>query len=164
MSSLVAVMSEEELRSFSQILADISLKLSDGAIVPTEEGVDNVVYFTREHFNVGLRSPVPSLVKKFLHFTMAPPTFIHPNVFGILMGYSVLKFLYQMDISLIEICFIYTLKPGIGDRLSMSTHIPRLQFVTRLPDCPKPEVKGVALVKGQWYETSGSPGLPFDLN
>ena len=164
MSSLVVVISVEELRSFSQVLADIILKLSEGAIVPNEGGAGNVVYFTLENFDVGLRFPIPSLVKQFLHFTRVPLAFIHPNVFGILMGCSVLKFLYQLDISLVEICFIYTLKLGIRDRLFMSTHIPRPQFITRLPDCPKTEAKGVALVKGQWYETSSSPRLPFDLN
>ena len=46
----------------------------------------------------------------------------------------------------------------------MSTHNHRLQFVTRLLDSLKTEAKGVVLVKGPWYETSGSPGLPFDLN
>ena len=47
-----------------------------------------------------------------------------------------------------EICFIYTLKLGIRGRLSMSTHSPRLQFVTGLPGSPKTEAKGVVLVKG----------------
>ena len=46
----------------------------------------------------------------------------------------------------------------------MSAHNPRLPFVIGLPDSPKKEVKGVVLVKGLWYETPGSPGLPFDLN
>ena len=77
---------------------------------------------------------------------------------------SVLNSLYQLDISLVEICFIYTLKLGIGGRLSMSAHSPWLQFVTRLPNSPKTEAKGVVLVKGPWNETSGSPGVPFDLN
>ena len=63
---------------------------------------------------VGLRFPISLLVKQFLHFTWAPPALIHPNVFRILMGCSVLNFLYQMEISLVEICFIYTLKLGIG--------------------------------------------------
>ena len=84
-------MSMEELRSFSQVLTDISVELSDGATVSNEGGADNVVYFTREHFDVGLRFPVPSLVKKFLHFTRAPPALIHPNVFGILKGCSLLN-------------------------------------------------------------------------
>ena len=67
-----------------------------------------------------------SLLWQFLHFTRAPPTLIHPNVFRILMGYNVLNSIYQLDISPIEICFIYTLKLGIGGRLSMSAHSPRL--------------------------------------
>ena len=46
----------------------------------------------------------------------------------------------------------------------MSAHSPWLQFVTRLPESPKIEVKGVVLVRGLWYETSGSRGLPFNLN
>ena len=46
----------------------------------------------------------------------------------------------------------------------MSTHSPRLQFVTRLLDSPRTEAKGVVLVEGLWYDTLGSPGLPFDLN
>ena len=80
------------------------------------------------------------------------------------MGCSVLNFLYQLDISLVEVCFIYTLKLGIGGRLSMSAHSPQLQFVTGLPDSPKIEAKRVVLVKGLWYETPSSLRLPFDLN
>ena len=65
---------------------------------------------------------------------------------------------------MVEICFIYTMKLGIGGPLSMLAHSPRLQFKTRLPDSPKTEAKGVFLVKGSWYEKSSSLGLPFDLN
>ena len=46
----------------------------------------------------------------------------------------------------------------------MSAHNPQLQFVTGLLDSPKTEVKGVVPVKGLWYETLNSPGLPFDVN
>ena len=113
---------------------------------------------------MGLHFPILSLVKQFLYFTQAPPTLIHPNVFRILMGCSVLNLLYQLDISLVEICFIYTLKLGTRGCLSMSVHNPRLQFVTGLPNSSKIEAKEVVLVKGPWYETPGSLGLPFDLN
>ena len=75
-----------------------------------------------------------------------------------------LNILYQLDISLVEIFFIYTLKLGVGGRLSMSTHSPWQQFVTELPDSPKTEAKGVVLVKVLWYETPCSLGLSFDLN
>ena len=87
-------------------------------------------------------------MKQFLHVTWAPPALIHPNAFLILMGCNVLNFLDQLDILMVEICFIYTLKLGTEGRLSMSAHSPRLQFVTGLPDSPKTEAKGVVLVRG----------------
>ena len=87
-------------------------------------------------------------MKQFLHFTRVPPVLVHLNVFRIPMGCSVLKLFYQLDISLIEICFIYTLKLGIGGCLSMSAHSPRLQFVTRLLNSLKTEAKWVFLVEG----------------
>ena len=80
------------------------------------------------------------------------------------MGCNVMNFLYQLDISLVEICFIYTLKMGIVGRLSMSAHSPWLQFLIGLPDSPKIEAKRVVLVKGLWNETPGSLRLSFDLN
>ena len=163
-SSLVDATSVEELRSSNQVPVVIILEVSSGMATPTIGGGDNTVYFTREQFVAGLRVPIPSLVKQFLHFTRAPHALIHLNVFRILMGCSVLKFIYQLDILLVEICFIYALKLRIQGCLSMSAYIPWLQFVTGLPDSPKIEEKGVILAKGLWYETSGSPGLPFDLN
>ena len=75
--------------------------------------------FTREQLEVGLRFPVLALVKQFLHFTQAPPALIHLNTIRILTGCSMLNFLYQLDLSLVEICFIYALKVGQGGRLSM---------------------------------------------
>ena len=80
------------------------------------------------------------------------------------MGCSMLNFLYQLDILLVEICFIYTLKLGTRDWLSMSASSLRLQFVIGLPDSSKTEAKGVVLVRGPWYETPNSLGLPFDVN
>ena len=80
------------------------------------------------------------------------------------MGCSVLNFLYRVDISLVEICFIYTLKLGTGDRLSKSNHSPQLQFVTELLDSPKTEAKWVILTKGPWYETPAYLRFPFDVN
>ena len=163
-SSLVAAMSIEELRSFSQVLANMRLEVVDNPVAPTIGGADNVVYFTHEQFAVGLRFLIPSLVKQFLHFTRAPLALIYPNVFWILMGCSVLNLLYQLDISLVEIYFIYTLKLGVGGCLSMSAHSPWLQFVTGLTDSPKTEAKGVVLFEGPWYKMSSSLGHPFYLN
>ena len=123
-SSLVVAMFVEELRSFNQVPTDIRLEVADGPTTPTIGGADNVIYFTQEQFVVGLRFPIPSWVKQFLHFTRAPPALTHPNIFLILMGCSVLNLLYQLDISLVKICFIYTLKLEVGDRLYMSAHSP----------------------------------------
>ena len=93
-SSLVAAMSAEELRLYNQIPAEISLEMSEGTATSTVGEAGNVVYFTRKQFAARLCLPIPSLVKQFLHFTREPATLIHPNVFGILMGYSVLNSLY----------------------------------------------------------------------
>ena len=79
----------------------------------------------------------------------APPALVHPNVFWILMGCIVLNLLFQLDTSLVEICFIYTLKLGIGGRLSKLAHSPWLQFVIELLDSPKMEAKGVVLVRAR---------------
>ena len=93
-NSLVSAMSTEELRLYSQIYVEINLETSDGATTTTVGEADNVVYFTPEQFAAGLCLPIPSLVKQFLHFTWAPSALIHPNVFRILMGCSVLNSLY----------------------------------------------------------------------
>ena len=48
--------------------------------------------------------------------------------------------------------------------MSMSILSPRFQIANGLPNSPKMEAKGVLLVRGPWDETSGSPGLPFNVN
>ena len=106
----------------------------------------------------------PALVKQFLHFTQAPPAIIHPKTIRILTGCSVLNFLYQLDLWLVEICFIYALKVGQHARLSMSVRNAWLQIVNGLPDSPKTKAKGALLVRGPWDETPGSPELPFRVN
>ena len=58
-SSLVAAMSIEELRLYSQILAEISLETLDSTATSTVREAENAIYFTREQFVVGLRLPVP---------------------------------------------------------------------------------------------------------
>ena len=118
-SSLVAAMSIEELRLYSHVPVEINLEILNDPVALTIEEVDNAIYLTREKFDVGLRFPIPSLVKQFLHFTWAPPALVHLNVFRIVMSCSVLNSLYQLGISLVEICFIYTLKLGIKGRLFM---------------------------------------------
>ena len=84
----------EELRSYCEILEDIDLKLMEDPDESTLGGEHNAVFFTRDQLVVGLRFPVPALVKQFLHFTRASPALVHPNVILILIGCSVLNFLY----------------------------------------------------------------------
>ena len=57
-----------------------SVQLVDGKTISTEKSADNAIYFTKEQFNAGLRFPLPSLFKEFLHFTQIPPAYIHPNI------------------------------------------------------------------------------------
>ena len=135
--SIIFSLSMEELRAYCEILDDIDVMLSDGPAQNTVGGEDNAVFFTREQLAVGLRFPALTLVKHFLHFTRAPPTFVHPNVIRILTGCCVLNLLYQLDISLVEVCFAYTLRVAQGGQMSMLAQSPWLQFVAGLPDSPK---------------------------
>ena len=154
----------EELKSYCQIPDNIDFELPDGSTESTIDEEDSAIYFTREQLAARICFPISSLVKQFLHFSGAPLALIHLNVIRILTRCSVSNLLYQLDISLVEVSFIYTLKLGHGGRLSLLAQSPRLQFVMGLPESPKTEVKGVILVKGPWYETPGSPNLPFALN
>ena len=163
-SSLISSLSMEELRSYCQMPSNIDFELLFGLEESTVNGEDGVVYFAWEQLAAGFRFPILSLVKQFLHFSRVSSALIHPITIRILTGCRVLNLLYQLDISLVEVCFIYTLKLGHGGRLSMLAQSPRLQFVTGLLDSPKTEAKGVILVRGPWYENLGFPDLPFTLN
>ena len=57
MSSLVATMFVEDLRSFRQVPTAIRLEVSDGTTTLTIGVVDNAIYFTREQFAAGLSPP-----------------------------------------------------------------------------------------------------------
>ena len=109
----------EELRSYCQIPDIIDIELPDGPTESTIGREDGAVYFTREQLTAGLRFPVSSLIKQFLHFFGVPPALIHLSVIWILIGCNVLNLLYQLDISLVEVYFIYTLKLAHGGRLSL---------------------------------------------
>ena len=151
----------EELRTYCEIPNNIDLELMENPEESTLGGEHNAVFFTREQLVAGIRFLVPALVKQFLYFTRPPLALIHPNTILILTSCSVLNLLYQLELSLVEICFIYALKVGQGCRLSMSVRSARLQIVNGLPYSPKMEAKGALLVRGPWEETPGSHMLPF---
>ena len=118
-SSIISSLSMEELRSYCQIPDNIDIELSDSPVESIIGKKDDAIYFTREQLAAGLRFPVSSLIKQFLHFSRAPPALIHLNVIWILVGCSVLNLLYQLDISLVEVYFIYTLKLAHESWLSL---------------------------------------------
>ena len=161
-SNIISSLTMEELMAYCEVPDKINLRLMERAEESTLSGEHNSVFFTREHLAVGLRFPVPAIVKQFLHFTRAPPAFIYPNMIRILIGSCVLNHLYQLDISLVELFMIYFLGIGPGGWMSMSILSLRLQIVNGLPDSPKTEAKGALLVRGPWDETSGSPGRRID--
>ncbi|KAL6345540.1 hypothetical protein AAG906_017265 [Vitis piasezkii] len=129
--------------------------------MPTEKGEEKAILFTKEQFNAGLRFPLPALFKEFLHFSQIPPIFIHPNIVRVLMGCSIINMLYNLDLTLLEVFFLYSLKKGKNDIFSMSARLPSLQAVTELPDSIKGGAKGLVLVRGGWAGLSERPSRPF---
>ena len=147
-SNIILSLTMEELMAYCEVPDNIDLQLMDRTDEFTLGGDQNGVFFTQEHLVARLRFPVPALVKQFLHFTRAPLALIHPNVIYILIGCCVLNHLYQLTLSLVELCIIYFLRIWQGSQMSMSILNPRLQVVNGLPDSPKTEAKGVLLVRG----------------
>lgn len=82
-----------------------------------------MIYFTKEQFVARLRPPIPSLFKQFLHFTQIPPAFLHPNIIRILIGCSVLDMLFKLDLSLLEVLFIYIVKMSQKEMFNLSAYI-----------------------------------------
>ena len=103
-------LSVKEFRERFCIPNGVFVELTDGEAVSTEKTEDNAIFFTNEQFNVGLRFPLLSLFKEFLHFTQIPPAYIHPNMVRVLMGCSILVMLFNLDLSLLEVLFIYSIK------------------------------------------------------
>lgn len=95
---------------------------------------------------MGLRIPLPSLLKQFLQYTQIPFAFIHPNIVRVLMGCNILDMLFCLDLSLLEVIFVYTIKKGKNDIFSMFAHILSLQLVPELPNSTKGGAKGHVLV------------------
>lgn len=86
-----------EFRESFCIPIGIPIRLLSGNLVSTEQEPDAII-FSKEHFNVGLWFPLPSLFKQFLHFTKILSSFLHPNVVRVLMAYSILSMLYHLDL------------------------------------------------------------------
>ena len=77
--------------AYCEVPDNIDLRLMERTDESTLGGEHNGMFFTREHLVIGLRFPVPTLVKQFLHFPWAPLALIHPNVIRIFIGCCVLN-------------------------------------------------------------------------
>lgn len=104
----------------------VSLQLLEGDVVSTAKSGDNSICFTKEQFNAGLRLPLPSLFKQFLHYTKIPPTLIHPNAVRVLMGCNILDMLFNLGLSLLEVLFVYSIKKAKNNIFSLAANIPSL--------------------------------------
>lgn len=80
------------------------------------------------------------------------------------MGCSVLNILYRLEISLLEILLIYTIKMSTQERFSLTVHTPFLQMVARLPDSSKGWAKGSVLVFESWRSSHEGPDRHFGPN
>ncbi|RVW62300.1 hypothetical protein CK203_061553 [Vitis vinifera] len=80
------------------------------------------------------------------------------------MGCSIINMLYNLDLMLLEVFFLYSLKKGKTDIFSMSAHLPSLQVVTELPDSIKGGAKGHVVVRGGWAGLLEHPTRPFSPN
>lgn len=58
--------------------------------------------------------------------------------------------LFSLDLSQLEILFVYTIKKAKHDIFSLAANILSLQLVIGLLDSTKRAVKGHVLVKGPW--------------
>ena len=80
------------------------------------------------------------------------------------MGCSILSMLFNLDLSLLEVFFIYSIKKGKNDVFSLAALLPSLQLVTDLPDSTKGKAKGHVLVRGVWAGLLENPERSFSPN
>ena len=157
-------LSVKEFREWFSIPNGVLVELSEREAVSTTNAEDNVICFSKEQFNAGLRFPLPSLFKEFLHFTQIPPAYMHPNMVRVLMGCSVQSMLFNLDITLLEVLFIYSIKKLKTDIFSFVACLPSIHLVTSLPDSTKGGAKGHVLVKGIRAGLGAHPDRPFTPN
>ena len=157
-------LSVKEFREWFYIPYGVVVELMDGDVMSTEKAEDHAIVFSKEQFNAGLWFPLLSLFKEFLHFTQIPSAYIHPNIVRVLMGCNILSMLFNLDLTLLEVLFVYFLKKGKNDIFSMAAHLPSLQLVTELSNSMKGEAKGHVLVLGAWAGLLEHPERPFYPN
>nr|CAN60136.1 hypothetical protein VITISV_015685 [Vitis vinifera] len=75
----IELLTEWEFKERFRIPYGVVISLMGGDLVSTEKEPFYIIVFINEQFNVGLRFPLPSFFKQFLHFTKIPAAFLHPN-------------------------------------------------------------------------------------
>ena len=80
------------------------------------------------------------------------------------MGYKSLNVLYQLDLSILEILFVYTINMSLKERFSLSTHTISPLFVMSLLDSKKGQTKGHVLVSIPWSGSIEGLDQLFKLN
>lgn len=103
-------MSKQELWAHFHIPDIVSILLENVEPLTSKKLSHNATYFSKELFNVGLRFHLPFLFEQFLYFTKIPLAFLLPNVVRVLMGCSILDMLYRLDLYLLKVFFVYTIK------------------------------------------------------
>lgn len=131
---------------------------------PTDAHKKHSMCFTEEQFHVGLCLPLPSLVRVFLHYTQILPLSVHLNSICILMGCCVLHRLFNLELFLLEILFIYIIKLNKWRKFIISAYIRQLQLITNLPDSRKGWAIRHVIVSREWkFSTPDVRGL-YPLN
>lgn len=138
--------------------------MKDKETTPKEWVQVGAMFFCREQFLVGLHLPIPSLVKKFFHYMGITSILLHPNVSRILMRYSVLNSLYNLELSILKTVFIYFIKVSLHERFLLFVATPSLQLVTSLLNLSKGWKKGSVLVSGPQMSLRDRFNQLFKLN
>ena len=102
------LLTEQEFSERFRIPNGLAIRLMDGSPMPAKKEPFNVIVFSKEQFNVRLRKPLSSFFRQFLHFTKISPFFFHLNAIKVLIACSILDILFRLDLSLLEVLFIYT--------------------------------------------------------
>lgn len=72
--------------------------------------------------------------------------------------------LFNLDLSLLKVLFVYTIKKGKTNLFNLFAYIPSLQLVTNLLDSSKGGAKRHVLVKGLWAGLLEHPEREFSPN
>ena len=72
--------------------------------------------------------------------------------------------LFNLDLSLLGVIFIYSIKKGKNDVFSLPACLPSFQLVTDLSDSTKGGAKGHVLVRGVWAGLLEPAERPFSPN